>query len=199
MNNCVGAGNMKHFILFLCYTWTGCAFALLIFACNYFFCNSQDCQFSPVLMQLVRVMTLLCIGTLLFVSSMLMNVIFGIMTGIGTIDRLKKKANDTYWDSDEMPIHLKDVFGIQGYWTWIFPIDPIFDDYDTVMGYSVPQRLIRESQMTKTTTATGTATEGGFGGGGGAFATTTTPTNIPGMMGTRKNNNNDGFGGHHHI
>ena len=144
MNNCVGAGNFKHFILFLVYTWTGCAYALIIFAGNYFFCDSDDCVFSLVLVQLVRAMTLLCIMTLLFTSSMLMNVTYGIMTGVGTIDRLKKKASDTLSLSDEEPIPLTDIFGIQGYWTWPLPIDPLFEDYDKVMRYSLPQRLLRE-------------------------------------------------------
>jgi len=146
MNNCVGANNFKHFILFLVYTWVGCAFALIIFGLNYFFCNSEECTFDIILVQLVRVMTLLCIVTLLFVSSMIMNVTYGVMTGIGTIDRLKKKADNTVFDSDEEPIALKDVFGIQGYWTWALPIDPVFEDYDRVMGFSIPQRLFREKQ-----------------------------------------------------
>jgi hypothetical protein len=60
----------EHFILFLCYTWIGCAFALILFALNYFFCNTDQCQFDVILVQLVRVMTLLCVVTLLFVSSM---------------------------------------------------------------------------------------------------------------------------------
>jgi hypothetical protein len=107
-------------------------------------CNDDYCEFSIVLMQLVRVMTLLCIITLLFTSSMLMNVTFGIMTGIGTIDRLKKKATETVSYADEEPLALKDVFGIQGYWTWPLPIDPVFEDYDRVLGYSVSQRLVRE-------------------------------------------------------
>ena len=136
----------EHFILFLCYTWTGCAFALIIFAGDYFLCATEECTFSSVLVQLVRVMTLLCIVTLLFTSSMLMNVTYGIMTGIGTIDRLKKKADDTVYTSEEEPIPLEDIFGIAGYWTWPIPIDPIFPDYDRVMGYSIPQRLIREKQ-----------------------------------------------------
>lgn len=75
---------------------------------------------------------------------MLLNVIYGIMTGIGTIDRLKKKANGTLLDAVNEPIPLKDVFGIQGYWTWLLPIDPVFEDYDKVMGFSIPQRLMRE-------------------------------------------------------
>ena len=47
-------------------------------------------------------------GAFLFTSSMLMNVCYGIMTGIGTIDRLKKKATNTMNQSDE------DVFGVGG-------------------------------------------------------------------------------------
>ena len=69
------------------------------------------------------------------------------MTGIGTIDRLKKKATNTMNQSDEEPIPLKDVFGIAGYHTWPFPVDPVFDDYDRVVGYSSPQRLVREQQL----------------------------------------------------
>ena len=46
-------------------------------------------------------MTVLCFGAFLFTSSMLMNVTYGLMTGIGTIDRLKKKATNTMGQSDE--------------------------------------------------------------------------------------------------
>jgi hypothetical protein len=91
-------------------------------------------------------MTILCIVTLLFVSSMLMNVMYGIMTGVGTIDRLKKKATQSVSEADEEPMQLKDIFGVQGYWTWALPVDPIFEDYDRVMGYSIPNRLLRERQ-----------------------------------------------------
>jgi hypothetical protein len=91
-------------------------------------------------------MTVIDIATLLFVSSMIMNVTYGIMTGVGTIDRLKKKASNTAAEGEEKPLKLKDIFGIQGYWTWALPIDPLFEDYDLVLGYSIPQRLTREKQ-----------------------------------------------------
>jgi hypothetical protein len=86
-------------------------------------------------LHLVRIMTLLAVGAFLFTSSMLMNVCYGIMTGIGTIDRLKKKATNTMGQSDEEPTSLADVFGIAGFHTWLLPVDPIFEDYDKVMGY----------------------------------------------------------------
>lgn len=73
-----------------------------------------------------------------------MNVCYGLMIGIGTIDRLKKKATNTMHISDEEPILLKDVFGIAGYHTWPFPVDPVFEDNDRAMGYFTPPRLLRE-------------------------------------------------------
>jgi len=156
MNNCIGAGNFKHFILFLVYTWLCTCMSMCLFGWNYFFCVTEDCAFSIVLVQLARVVSVLSTGALLFTSSMIMNVTYGILTGIGTIDRLKKKANDTVQLSDELPIPLKDIFGIAGYHTWFFPMDPVFEDFDKVMGFSTPQRLLREQMKEK----------GDSGGGG---------------------------------
>lgn len=93
--------HVEHFVLFLIYTWTCSAYALTLFGWNYFFCADEDCTFHVVVVHLVRVMTVLCFGAFLFTSSMLMNVTYGLMTGIGTIDRLKKKATNTMSQSDE--------------------------------------------------------------------------------------------------
>jgi DHHC palmitoyltransferase len=75
MNNCVGANNLKHFLLFLVYTWTCAAYSLGLFGWNYFFCADEDCTFHPIVVHLVRIMTILCVGAFLFTSSMVSQVI----------------------------------------------------------------------------------------------------------------------------
>ena len=105
---------VEYFILYLIYTWIISAFALCLLGWNYFMCASDACEFNAILTQLVRVMTVLAVGAFLFTSSMLMNVCYGIMTGIGTIDRLKKKAINTMNQSDEEPVLLAEVFGVGG-------------------------------------------------------------------------------------
>jgi hypothetical protein len=75
---------------------------------------------------------------------MLMNIQYGVMTGIGTIDRLKKKAQNTLFMSEEEEVPLVDIFGIGPYWTWWLPSDPVYQDFDRIMGFSTPQRLLRE-------------------------------------------------------
>ena len=66
------------------------------------------------------------------------------MTGTGTIDRIKRRVSSTTEDSDEIPFQLEDIFGIGNFLTWLLPIDPVFADHDRVLGYSMPQRLLRE-------------------------------------------------------
>ena len=46
--------------------------------------------------------------------------------------------------SIDEPVPLVDIFGIGPWWTWPLPMDPLFEDFDAVMGYSTPQRLLRE-------------------------------------------------------
>lgn len=133
---------MKHFTLFLIYTWTASALALLLFCTNYFFCNGPDCEFDSVTIPLVRAMTVLCLASVVFTTSMLLSVVYGILTGVGTIDRLKRKANDTWHTSTDEPMELTEIFGIDR--CWVLPVDPIFEDYDKVMGYATLQRLLRK-------------------------------------------------------
>ena len=88
MNNCIGAGNMKHFILFLGYTWSCSVMALSLLGWNYFFCVSDTCMFGVLLIQLSRITLFLSTGALLFTSSMLMNVTYGECLLFGPILRM---------------------------------------------------------------------------------------------------------------
>eukprot|EP00548_Thalassiothrix_antarctica_P010347 CAMPEP_0194162050 /NCGR_PEP_ID=MMETSP0152-20130528/79289_1 /TAXON_ID=1049557 /ORGANISM="Thalassiothrix antarctica, Strain L6-D1" /LENGTH=79 /DNA_ID=CAMNT_0038871919 /DNA_START=801 /DNA_END=1040 /DNA_ORIENTATION=- len=53
----------------------------------------------------------------------------------------------TLSQSTEESIPMKNIFGVGPLYTWFLPIDPIFEDYDKVLGYSTPQRLLREQMM----------------------------------------------------
>lgn len=125
--------------------------SLIVFGMNYFYCpvTHEACgSFTTLEVLLVRVMTVVCIGALLFTTSMLSSVAYGILTGIGTIDRLRRKSTNTY-ETVEEPIPLTNIFGVGSYLLWILPTDPDFDDYDRVMGYSTRQRLLREDMLYK--------------------------------------------------
>jgi len=137
MNNCIGAGNLKYFILFLVYTFLLSFYSLILLGCNYFFCSDEDCEFTNPLLQVCRVLSVLSVLFFLFLSSMLMNVTYGIISGIGTIDRMKKKANNTINSSSEAGIEFVDIFGIGPIFTWFIPSDPIFEDCERVLGWKL--------------------------------------------------------------
>ena len=132
--------------------------------------DTTSCTFPDVVIHLVRIMTLLCIGAFWFTSNMIMSIMCLISTGLGTIDRMKmeeEEQEEDYGDGvavrssrrsngnfalnkNAKPIPLKDIFGIEHYYTWFLPVDPVFEDYDRVMGYSVVPRLLREKKMDST-------------------------------------------------
>ena len=84
----------------------------------------------------MRAMSVICFGTLLFASSMLMNVIYGIMTGTGTIDRLKQKADATWHLSDEDPTPISHIWGTGSILGYFLPIDPVWKDFGKLHGYT---------------------------------------------------------------
>jgi hypothetical protein len=57
---------------------------------------------------------------------------------------LKRRVISPDDEPDDPPLEFRDVFGIGGWRTWFVPTDPIFPDHDRVLGFSMPQRLLRE-------------------------------------------------------
>lgn len=148
MNNCVGAANLKHFVLFILYTWIACGTALLFVTLHAIACyidssnNSSSnawCAWSGLQLHLVRVMTCLCLAALLFTTSMVANVTIGIVTGVGTIDRIQKKAAGQWESTVREPVALADIFGTASSLTWWLPTDPAFDQPERVLGYATSE------------------------------------------------------------
>lgn len=84
-------------------------------------------------------MTVMCFATLLFVSTVCSNVIYSIVTGEGTIDRIKRKSKGD-WNSTSEAKQLKDIFGSGSVLCWWLPVDPIFShDFERVHGFAIGQ------------------------------------------------------------
>eukprot|EP00540_Astrosyne_radiata_P018572 CAMPEP_0116829322 /NCGR_PEP_ID=MMETSP0418-20121206/4146_1 /TAXON_ID=1158023 /ORGANISM="Astrosyne radiata, Strain 13vi08-1A" /LENGTH=168 /DNA_ID=CAMNT_0004458307 /DNA_START=595 /DNA_END=1101 /DNA_ORIENTATION=- len=108
-----------------------------------------DCgisSFPLVLKQLIYGMTLMGIFTAYFSSIMLHQVWKGVWTGLGTIDRMMVTKKKREMPENSAPIPCNQIFGISPVMWRCLPVDPVFPDYDLVMGYSMPQRLLRETQ-----------------------------------------------------
>jgi ribosomal protein L40E len=133
MNNCVGALNQKHFVLFLIYTWMQCIYGLTVVVLRLSMCRgtADDC-FEGTVGHLTISLVAVSLFALVFVTSMLYNQVYAVLTGIGTIDRMKRRARHLH----HQPVPWKDVFGISNCLLWPLPVAPTFDDADRVLGYT---------------------------------------------------------------
>lgn len=106
-----------------------------IFLLFQFFCTGDNCTvFEGASIVLARSLLFVLLFTVLFTSSMILNQIYGIATGLGTIDRMKLKKGDFYVEES---IPFEHVFG-SDYWACFIPISPRFRHVEDVMGYCVP-------------------------------------------------------------
>lgn len=129
-NNCVGAKNQKHMILFLIYCVLQAGYALGLLA--YY---GVICGFPPRQRLLSLFLAMDALVTLGFTGTMLHRQYLSLVTGIGTIDRLKLAKGKRVAGSPR-PFTL--VFGFNPL-LWPFPIDPDLDDApDWLMGFKVP-------------------------------------------------------------
>jgi len=135
-NNSIGAKNQKHFFLFLMYTDLAAVYLYVILSLHLVFCSSISCvEIVGLDLILVRVEIFVLLFTILFTSSMIVNQIYGLVTGVGTIDRMKLKSE---YLPDEEPIPFNHVFGDQWY-THLIPTDPVWENPEAVLHYRICQ------------------------------------------------------------
>ncbi|CAM9107264.1 unnamed protein product, partial [Phaeothamnion confervicola] len=144
MNNCVGVRNLKHFFLFLVYTLATCMYALGLFLRHFIQCELGKCRaYSNLDTNLVRVAMVLAFAGTLFTFSMLLNQVGGVLSGVGTVDRMQRRKKDRMTnapaESDDRPVPWVDVFGAGNRLLWLLPTDPRFENWERVMGYDVPR------------------------------------------------------------
>lgn len=99
------------------------------------FCTGDNCAaFEGTSIILARSLLILLLFTILFTTSMILNQIYGMATGLGTIDRMKLKKGDYYV---EEPVAFEQIFG-SDYWLWIFPTNPRISKREETLGYCIP-------------------------------------------------------------
>jgi hypothetical protein len=139
---------MKHFCLFLIYTWISTILALIE---------------SVYLAYLIGL--LFAIFGFSFVTYILSHTVTSIRTGLGAIDRLQQHGKTLSQQQraalSPLPIPkqrgrlliMTEVFG-QNYWYWWLPVDPRFRDPEKIFGYHVTIPHHRHRRHNKKTGAT---------------------------------------------
>jgi len=69
----------------------------------------------------------------MFVATMMYNQIYAIVTGVGTIDRMRKRGPK----GNFAPVPWVDVFGVDPWPMYLLPTDVKYRDFHRVMGYKV--------------------------------------------------------------
>jgi hypothetical protein len=134
MNNAVGAKNQKDFLLFLIYTNLASIYIYITMALHLIdYDGIGASSFTGAGLNMVRVLIFVLIGAITFTTLMICNQVYGLATGLGTIDRLNLKEDDP---EDGIPVPFHHVFG--DWWlAWFLPLDPVFDDPEAVFQYSL--------------------------------------------------------------
>lgn len=128
MNNAIGAGNQKNFLLFLGYTDITSIFMYTVLAVHLV---DDNLAFSGAGLDLSRGLIFVLLFAILFTSSMIVNQLYGIICGLGTIDRMKLEGDRKVYGTT---IPWSNVFG-DAWLPWFIPITPQFARPDKVFRY----------------------------------------------------------------
>jgi hypothetical protein len=136
MNNAIGARNQKNFMLFLIYTVLASSYMYIVVAWHMVDCTgvTDDCRpYVGAGLQCVRVLIFVLLFAILFTSSMILNQVYGLAIGLGTIDRMKSSREGP---ESGTPVPFQDVFG--SWWlAYFLPLDPYFDNEEEVFKYKL--------------------------------------------------------------
>mmetsp|Transcript_22907 Transcript_22907/g.71141 ORF Transcript_22907/g.71141 Transcript_22907/m.71141 type:complete len:454 (-) Transcript_22907:1719-3080(-) len=153
VNNCVGVGNHKFFILFISYIFTMSAYALLLISAKMFWCygpltssrRPEDaCLADPGggIWIILLVLEAMLFGS--FTLCMIFDQWEVVSTGSTQIDRLKGEDHEVRQDVNE-------VFGgssTKFAWHWLLPVEAAFKraTYCDIVGYCTPHTTAMAEQ-----------------------------------------------------
>lgn len=131
LNNAIGAKNQKNFLLFLIYANIASVYAYAVLTYHLLSFEGGD-DFSQPGLTMARVLIFVLLLAILFTGAMIYNQCFGIMSGLGQIDRMKERK-----DYQEIkPIKWSNVFGDFG-WSWFLPLEPSFSNPEEAFHYQL--------------------------------------------------------------
>ena len=131
MNNCIGVGNLKYFLLFLFYAFAVSGYVIGLVLFHFVEClEKHHCENYGILMAyVIRAALILACAAMIFTLSMVVNQCKGIRTGMGTVERLQWQRKDGRMrgsPSDYAPVELEDIFGDGNKLLWLLPTKPYF-------------------------------------------------------------------------
>lgn len=135
MNNCVGIGNQKLFLLFIFYTAVVCAYSLVLVISRFAACafSNLTCN-DEVHFLMILILFLESLLFLMFTLCMLGDQLSSMKSNQTSIDRLKNQKHDIRVDINEV---CGSPLEINFHWRWLIPVAVSFSETleDRIMGY----------------------------------------------------------------
>jgi len=190
INNTIGIGNQKFFILFLAYTWLACIFALILQIIKVVHCSLDLkrnrgvseweaelwCRKSPPEASILLVILMMASAMFgLFTTCIGCEQVTSIINNNTYIDRLQSRyRKGPPPDKPSAWVSMEEVFGNKGAkWRWLLPIRPRWKSPLKILGYDLPVAPAEDLPSMEVDTgggargeAPGTDIEMGVGGAG---------------------------------